>query len=110
MATPLGVPLISSSNLDCSQVRVPSAKTMEVRMRIEKIPNGQRKRIKLNYLCAQMLGGEFRLSRRGQQKIAHHRHSCGVDIPVRLVDNGDFCSLRSTSSAADKNVRCTRPT
>jgi len=77
MATPLGVPLISSSNFDCSQVRVPSAKTKTVR-RMEETTNSQRKRIKLKYLYTQMLGGEFRLSRaahrdlRGKPKV----HGC----------------------------------
>ena len=67
MATPLGVPLISSSNLDCSQVRVPSARAKVSRKRIGKITSSRRKRIKLKYLYTKMLGGEFRLSRRGEE-------------------------------------------
>src|SRR5580704_12126225 len=63
-ATPLVVPLISSSNFDCSQVRVPSAKAKENRRRMEKIPNSPRKRIKFIPQLT-VLGGEFRLPRRG---------------------------------------------
>src|ERR1700689_3545316 len=61
-ATPLAVPLISSSNLDCSQVRVPSAKRKESRTRTGKITSNQRRRIKF-IPQDKVLGGEFRLPR-----------------------------------------------
>ena len=37
MATPVAVPLVSSSNFDCSQVRVPSAKVAGTLLRIRKM-------------------------------------------------------------------------
>src|SRR5579863_2937981 len=45
-ATPLVVPLIRSSNFDCSQVRVPSAKTNQEKTRIGKITTNPCQRIK----------------------------------------------------------------
>jgi len=40
-----------------------------------------------------MLGGEFRLSRRGQQKPAHPRHCVGRTFLSASFDNGDFSYL-----------------
>src|ERR1019366_2963050 len=41
-ATPLAVPLVSSSNLDCSQVRVPSARANAERAEVERISTDSR--------------------------------------------------------------------
>src|SRR6202035_3975847 len=90
--------LISSSNFDCSQVRVPSAKTKVSRRRTGKITDNRRKRIKLKYL--------FKNVERRIQVITtrpQNRHSCRADTPVRLFSTmGDFCYLLEFKI----NVKC----
>src|ERR1700733_1118450 len=112
MATPLGEPLMSSSNFDCSQVRVPSAKTKSGRT-IEKMTNSQRKRIKLK-------SSNENVGRKIQVITARATGGCAIpglgwgghSCPASH-NNGGFLyvwTLRSTSNAADKNVRSTRIT
>src|SRR5205814_8341978 len=62
MATPLAVPLVRSSNLDCSQVRVPSPMAREARNNSTnpEIMMDSRRKFVTSYL---VLADEFRVSR-----------------------------------------------
>jgi hypothetical protein len=53
MATPVAVPLVSSSNFDCSQVRVPSANAVETiwELKLVRRKPEKRKRKNLRALC-----------------------------------------------------------
>jgi len=53
IATPVAVPLVSSSNFDCSQVRVPSANAVETirQLRVARKRLEKRKNKNLRALC-----------------------------------------------------------
>src|SRR5580700_4718010 len=81
MATPVAVPRVSSSNRDCSQVRVPSAKAVATRLELLKLIRTRairRKKKGFRALCnfipqRDICGGVFRLSRlaggKGPQRL-----------------------------------------
>src|SRR5713101_6839767 len=68
MATPLAAPLVRSSNLDCSQVRVPSPAAGETKSssRNPVIIMDRRRKFVTSY---SVLADEFRVSRAGEYQV-----------------------------------------